>query len=60
VSSNLPVIITTTPMNDTINTAVFSLVRPFFKKIQEKIAMNNGDKFSIKLATTKGKYLIAV
>ena len=51
---------TTTPINDTMSTAVLSFVNPFFKKIHEKIAVNNGDKFCIKLATTKGKYLMAV
>jgi hypothetical protein len=43
-----------------MSTAVLSFVNPFFKKMQEKIAVNNGDKFCIKLATTKGKYLMAV
>lgn len=60
VNSSFPVIITTTPMNDTISTAVLSLVSPFFKNMHENMAVNNGDKFCIKLATTKGRYLIAV
>jgi len=51
---------TTTPINDTMRTAVFSFVNPFFKNMHENIAVNNGDKFYIKLATTNGKYLIAV
>ena len=60
VYSSLPVIIINTPIKETISTAVFSFVNPFFKNMHEKIAVNNGDKFCIKLATTKGKYLMAV